>query len=264
MKNTKNAFTLAELMIGISILIIIAGLTIPVVKKVLPDTDKKLVKYAYYQISAVIKSLVSDPYIYPTGRFDNPMDYKNPQTGVSYSKNDKFTKAFISKLNVMKQKDLKYNVSWSGSAQTAATSDWNKILGYDDKDIRMPKSITGANSTDRTCILTNNKIYYCLPKVTMTDYPTTLKEGLLKEMYKKTHDRFYEDGSIVISVYLSEDHAIEKGYYFAVNRMGKITLLPTDDVTCFSSKEESCTCATESTYNKYNHCKLYEYLVNIH
>lgn len=263
MKNTKKGFTLAELLLGIAILIVIVGLTIPVVKKILPDTDKENVKRAYYQLGVIIKSLTSDPYLYPTGRFDSPRAYKNQQTGVKYKRSEKFTKAFISRLNVL------------GVEEGIVINNYN-VSGYTDKDLTI-KNGDGINKDLKTCALTSNRVYYCLPTLTVEEAETSDTRDIF---YTNTTGTPNRSGHILISVFFerNDDGTFDakKGYYFAVSNTGRLHLMPTDSVTCYgknvSQAGDSCQCFSqngnkylfnESTYNEYNQCKLYEYLSKI-
>ena len=208
-------FTLAELLVAISILIIVTGLTIPVAKKILPDSDKEMIKRVYYQLGAITRSMTSDPYVYPTGRFDKPRDYVNKQNGMTYNKQEKFTKVFASKLNIIK------------IITNTKKTDWDNVLSYIDSNSLIPNN--AFEDKQSVCIITNNKINYCLPKVTYIDSHASTD--------CMAYDRFCEDktmgynGNVIIKVYLSDDHSIENGYYFTISKDGKIGLLPTDNIT---------------------------------
>ena len=263
MKNTfiKKGYTLAELLVAIGLIIILVGLAIPVVKKKLPESDKEKVKFAYYQLGSVIKSMTTDPYLYSSGTFDNPRYYHDNQKGITFQIEEKFAKALMLRLNVLKVKKMGYEEEWNGVTNTKLKN-WKKILGFKNED----GTIFDIKEYTRTCILTNNKIYYCVP--------TFSKNG--------TNDRFEDNGNVLVSVYFSEDHSIEKGYYFLVNKEGKISILSDKIPTCFGKAschaslladdydlsgqpiyEKLDNCANPEVYKNFNHCKTYDYLSRV-
>lgn len=66
MKN-KNGFTLAEIMITLGTLGIIAAILVPAVMSLVPDNNKILARKAYYTLEHVISQLSDDELHYPAG-----------------------------------------------------------------------------------------------------------------------------------------------------------------------------------------------------
>lgn len=100
----NKAFTLAEVMITMAILGILASVLLPAVSKVRPNENKALFKKAYYVAERVVGELVNDDKLYPlmdgtTVGLDN-LD-KAQYIGEEYSGNDKFCKLFAAKVNTI-------------------------------------------------------------------------------------------------------------------------------------------------------------------
>lgn len=61
----KMGFTIAELLVTLGIIGIIAAITTPMINSLLPDNNKAKVLKAYNTISKVTQELIEDPQIYP-------------------------------------------------------------------------------------------------------------------------------------------------------------------------------------------------------
>lgn len=95
----NKAFTLAEVMITMAILGILASILLPAVSRVRPNENKTLFKKAYYIAERMVSELVNDEDLYPQGLFSDTVEvYYN---GSKYSGNDKFCKLFAIKLNTI-------------------------------------------------------------------------------------------------------------------------------------------------------------------
>lgn len=66
----KKGFSLTELMIALTVIGIIASLSIPVITKSISDTNRSLFKSAVSSIETVVSELVSDTSLYPSGELD--------------------------------------------------------------------------------------------------------------------------------------------------------------------------------------------------
>lgn len=103
MRNDK-AFTLAEVMITMAILGILASVLLPAVSKVRPNENKALFKKAYYVAERVVGELINDDNLYPvmegtTVGLDNLDEVQ--YISKKYSDTDKFCKLFAAKVNTI-------------------------------------------------------------------------------------------------------------------------------------------------------------------
>ncbi|MBE7706872.1 MAG: hypothetical protein E7Z91_06495 [Cyanobacteria bacterium SIG30] len=233
MQNKKYAFTIAELMVGVSLLIIIIGLTIPVTKQILPNQDKHKVKHAYFQILSITQAMANDIYLYPTGDFSK-MQQRTDANGITYGNctgtcttaNDKFSTIFKSKLNILKE---------------------NMHLENEIKNL-YNNSGENAGNYEGECFLTNNGVVYCIPK---------------KMQFTASGDQ-----KANIGVFFERNgnyRTLKNGYFFTVDKFGKVEVKPTDDITGTATNQD---CGFEDSkgnypiYAEYNHCKTNDFLTN--
>lgn len=91
-------FTLAEVMVCLSILGVIASISLPVIKAKKPDGNRIMFKKAYSTLERAVSELINDPEIYPDKDgcvgFDNTDKVNDSSSGPS-----KFRDAVFSKLN---------------------------------------------------------------------------------------------------------------------------------------------------------------------
>ena len=66
MLNKKNGYTLAEVLVVMTLLGILAAILLPAVAKIRPDRDKMMFKKAYYVAERVIYEIANDDDMYPT------------------------------------------------------------------------------------------------------------------------------------------------------------------------------------------------------
>ena len=100
----KQAFTLAEVMITMAILGVLASILLPAVSKVRPNENKAMFKKAYYVAERMVNELVNDDELYPLGAgtivgLNNVSEVT--VNGTKYSGNDKFCKLFAAKVNTI-------------------------------------------------------------------------------------------------------------------------------------------------------------------
>lgn len=95
----NKAFTLAEVMITMAILGVLASILLPAVSKVRPNENKTLFKKAYYIAERMVYELVNDEDLYPEGAFSDTSEVT--YNGTKYSGNDKFCRLFGVKVNTV-------------------------------------------------------------------------------------------------------------------------------------------------------------------
>ena len=102
MTKFKYGFTLAEMMVCLAILSIIATMLIPAIMQVKPAKNKILFKKAYYLTERIVTELINDEDMYATKLGKEGFDEIEPAAAdSSISGNTKFCKLFASKLNTV-------------------------------------------------------------------------------------------------------------------------------------------------------------------
>lgn len=73
----RFAYTLAEALIALAIIAVIAAITLPMANKFMPDGTKVLYLKAYDSLMTMTQSIAANPQIYPTNNEGDPIIYKN-------------------------------------------------------------------------------------------------------------------------------------------------------------------------------------------
>ena len=85
-KSDKRGFTMAEMLVCLAIISVIATILIPTLGRIKPNKEKTMFKKAYQITERVIYELVNDPELYPAtdinAGFDNIREVQ--YNGVSY------------------------------------------------------------------------------------------------------------------------------------------------------------------------------------
>ena len=148
MLKQKNAFTLAEVMVTLALIGILASIMLPVISKARPNKQKAMFKKAYYVAERMVYELVNDEDLYPaTGDkvgFDNTgeVEYMNSSYG---SKDDegkqksKFCELFARKVNTTSD-------SVSCTADSASFSNSPSFTTTDGIAWHMPYTDFSANN----------------------------------------------------------------------------------------------------------------------
>lgn len=102
-KNTKKAFTLAEVMVTLALVSVISSILVPAIMQVKPDRNKLLFKKAYTTVEKIVTEIVNDDNLYPivsgsTGLDNITAVNLNDKT---YSGASKFCELFALKLNIV-------------------------------------------------------------------------------------------------------------------------------------------------------------------
>ncbi len=108
----KKGFTLAEVMISLAIVGILAALVTPTIVGLRPNKNKMMVKKAYYTTENIVSSLINDSYLYKDLTYECQIedwencaygfDYEDEVTydGESFSGDEKFQRLFAARLNL--------------------------------------------------------------------------------------------------------------------------------------------------------------------
>ena len=101
----KNAFTLGETLIVITIIGILATITMTALTGSMPDKKKAMFKKGYSVVERTVGEMVNDETLYPFNRekigFKNDESIEIPGTGETASGAQKFCKIFSNKLNTV-------------------------------------------------------------------------------------------------------------------------------------------------------------------
>lgn len=143
MRDKRSGFTLAEVFLCMVLLITITAMMLPVLKKIMPDSDAAKFKQAYFATLSVIDNMVSDSVFYPDARGFADTSVIRDNFGVLHGGDSKFAEAFKMNLNIIKEGIT------AGSGQYP--------YGMDDED-------KVKSSTNNECVKANTGIIYCLPK----------------------------------------------------------------------------------------------------
>lgn len=114
-RSLKSGFSLAEVLIAVALIGILAAILVPSLNKFKPNKHKAMFKKAYQEISRISYELVNDNELYPDGDgvvgFDNVAavsyngatygDGNNPTNPASTAAKCKFTNLFATKLNTV-------------------------------------------------------------------------------------------------------------------------------------------------------------------
>ena len=122
-----KGFSLAEVLIVVACVIVIAVLCLQVLKKIIPDREARMFKKAYNLTTRLVPSMVHDEDLYPEVDGKNaPQFFGNTEwviyEGKKYEGPTKFCGLFAAKLNVVSSVSCSANASLDGKA-TLTTND---------------------------------------------------------------------------------------------------------------------------------------------
>lgn len=137
--NKRKGFTLAELMVCLAIISVIATLLMPAINKLRPNKSKVMFKKAYYLTERIVSELVNDEESYPFVEdrvgFDNVDEVEF--NDVTYSGASKFCQLFALKLNTL-----------SGDSNCVANVDWNNPSFITTDGVKWIIPVTDFANTD--------------------------------------------------------------------------------------------------------------------
>lgn len=128
MKNYKRAFTLAELMIALGVIGILAAVLIPIVHNIMPDQNVLMARRAYTLARKAVAEIVNNHECYPEPELPRNWDPNNP-----------------------KESDIKRNVLGDGNGYKNCIG-WDDTVEYDDPGLKFAtlfaKSVNGTFDQD--------------------------------------------------------------------------------------------------------------------
>ena len=120
MEKSKNAFTLAEVLITLCILGVLAAVLMPIIKDLYPDKNVVMFRKSYYLVEKIVYELVNDESLYPESEDVtkvglNNVDavsymgkkYGDTESKTSVAAKSKFCKLFAAKVNVSDTEEIR-------------------------------------------------------------------------------------------------------------------------------------------------------------
>lgn len=119
-----NAFTMAELMIVLGLIGVVAALTMPQLYKGLPRQESEMERKITYTMEQTVANMFEDETMYPKTSNDLAEGFQNTGNvyvnGVTYGGNTKFCELFASKFNRVNRKDFFAAEANTSAAQCTA------------------------------------------------------------------------------------------------------------------------------------------------
>ncbi len=229
----KQSMSLIEIIIGISLMTILAAISINVMHSLTSkDTDIIKFKHVYATVSEVIYELKNDASMYPAGGFANLQERSYTGEVKKYGGAAKFSRLFKSKFNIFKN-DVKISFS----------TDIPYILVYNKTD-KKDKYIT---KKELNCFLDNKGVLYCPPVTSFTN-----KEKLLSIYIPVYINKIKISSDSIVSTN-NRSTGLDKAIFFEIEKNGKINI-----PTVISNNDKYIINCYDSNYNEYNHCKAIE------
>ena len=153
----ERGFSLAEVLIVVACVIVIAVLCLQVLKKIIPDKDARMFKKAYNLTARLVPSLAHDDELYPEVEGNNAPQYLGNTEwviyqGKKYEGSTKFCGLFAAKINALSEISCNASASLDGKA-TLTTNDgvvW--VLPITEfKDLKTPGIIQVDGKKVRVC-----------------------------------------------------------------------------------------------------------------
>lgn len=166
----KRAFTLSELLITILIIGIIAAVTLPVVKKAMPDKLEAMRRKTYYILENTVSQMAADDIMYPAKK-DGTMGFQNTDAikldGIVYQGDKKFCELFSSRLT--KRKDSVTDCTADAKTFSSADNvDWYlPVTSFPKGYAKVKFDVNGNNEpnceyNETTCPSPDTFTYYVL------------------------------------------------------------------------------------------------------
>lgn len=208
----KKAFTLSELLITATVMIIVMAMVLPNLNRIMPDSETIRFKKVYTSIVNVISTMLADARVYPDFRGFADTSRGTDALGDSYEGDTKFADFFISKLNVIDDNfrvsagSFPYGIVYSYGAAEEKTY---TVAGVEHTGTYR-ELIEGLHSASNfPCVKVNTGEIFCLPP----------RVDVLDELSPNS------DNAIYVRVYMQDkDFSEEKAFYVAVRANGKVSL----------------------------------------
>lgn len=159
-KNKKFGFTLAEMMIVVGIIGVVATLSMSILNKAKPDKEMVMFKKAYYLMGRSIVEMINDDDMYPEN-MDGNQYFGNVDEvevkGKLYEGDTKFCELFASRVNTMGTPSCTEKTFTDGTASTGqfTTADgitWIlPISNFDDNSTTYPIYIDVDGEKGQNC-----------------------------------------------------------------------------------------------------------------
>lgn len=148
----KKGWTLAEILVSIAVIGVLAIIVIPLLTKDNPSRNKVIFRKSYNTLAQIVLNMINDDVNYPATRFDNsnPPIPRGFNYTVSAGSDNKFCSLIVNQLNTLGTVTCPSYVTPLAAANIATThifdmpdgSAWYIRLGGNDAD---PPAATGAN-----------------------------------------------------------------------------------------------------------------------
>ena len=139
----KSGFTLAEVLITLAIIGVVAAIMLPAIKNAQPNKEMALVKKAYYNTTRLVSELINDEDFYPEREdealsgfsnvsiIDQVGDHEARFQGREYSGPGKFCGLFAAKINTVSEPNCNARVDLSagGNFRTPDGIIWSMPVG---------------------------------------------------------------------------------------------------------------------------------------
>lgn len=106
----KKALTLAEIMIAMSMMGVLAVIAAKTISTSMPNEVILKYKHIYAAVTTAVKNIVENPVLYPTSDLSDINNATYFNTGKTYTGNKKFYLSFMEQFNVLSSQTSQYNL----------------------------------------------------------------------------------------------------------------------------------------------------------
>ena len=221
----KTSMTLIEIIIGISLMTLLAAISINVMHSfVSKDTDIIKFKHVYATVSEAIYELKNDASMYPAGGFANLQERSYIGESKKYGGKTKFSRLFKSKFNIFKN-EVPYTLVNNASN--------NKDKYVTKKELK--------------CFLDNKGVLYCPPIIEIDS------SDKLVSIYIPVYVNKINISGNQINASNNLSVGLDKAIFFEIEKNGKINI-----PTTVSNNDDYIINCYDYNYNDYSHCKAIE------
>lgn len=227
----KKSMTLTEIIIGISLMTVLATITITTVQSYMTqDTDLMKFKHVYATVSEVIYELKNDSIMYSDASkgFGDTSSKSYPSESKIFGGKEKFKKLFKSKFNIYKN-DMNVNC-------------YNEAYPVLNLYNKQTQSEEITYNSKLVCFIDNKGIMYCPPLINFDSKKYSLTSFFIPVYINK------------INLDNPNTYGVSKTIFFEISKKGKINLPATvgSIVDCHDKK-----------YNEYMHCRVIDKMTDL-